>query len=288
MVESSYDDTGLAIQPFEAIGYVADAGYASLRLAFSCVRTTGGAVIVLSLLVVLVANSVSSTKLQVLTLSMPYIVQAVIVERRSRLAITAVLAAFLIAALGSNSDDAAVDAPRTAASILQRAFTNRYGVNLTAELELQIHAATGDPQTRILNAATLQKGNDYYALGQLSAPEYLRGMTLLTISSAGGRLEAFVYLPSLRKSRRIATIHRDDRFLGSDLTYEDFERRYAEDCKSTMLADGMIDGEPVFRIECTPIRPMSYDSAVFSIAKSDWTILSFEEFKGDPRSSIGR
>ena len=55
------------------------------------------------------------------------------------------------------------------------------------------------------------------------------GLTVLIAELADGGREMFVYLPALLRARRISGVQRLESFLGSDLTYDDFERQRVAD-----------------------------------------------------------
>ena len=194
-------------------------------------------------------------------------------------ALAVILSAFAVA------EQDTVDEGR-ALAILERAFAYRYALSLTADVELEIGSRGGSSRRRVLRMATLHDGDAYRALGQLLSPEYLRGMTILSLSAGRADHQAFVYLPSQDRVRRIAITHKDDAFLGSDLTYEDFERRYADDCIVRSLENGEVAGERVHIIGCTPRAKLQYDRAEFVVAASDFVILESREYRaGRPAPS---
>ena len=198
---------------------------------------------------------------------------------RGPIARNVALAAAIITALVSAASGATAPGQGTADSILAEAFRNRYELDFTAEITLILQSKGSEIRRRTLHAATLEHGGNFKAIGRVEAPQYLRGMTLLTLSAPDGAHQAFVYLPSLGRVRRIALTHRDDPFLGSDLTYEDFERRRVSDCALDRLPDGSWESEAVYRIECRPTTELRYDRAVFEIAKSDHAILGITEYR---------
>jgi hypothetical protein len=169
----------------------------------------------------------------------------------------------------------------TAGQILDAAFSNRYDLDATAQIELRIQGRRGEPRRRVLEAASRRTDEVYQAIGQITYPDYLRGMTLLTVSKSEGRVDAFVYLPSLGKSRRITIAHRDDAFLGSDLTYQDFERRYIADCETSFADSERVDGEAAHVVSCVPTGSMKYTRADFVISKQDLAILEIREYGAD-------
>jgi hypothetical protein len=104
-------------------------------------------------------------------------------------------------------------------------------------------------------------------------------MTILTIEALDRNHEAFVYLPSLKKVRRVTTAQRGDSFLGSDVTYEDLERRRVEDYELERLATSELGGEPVYLIDGRPRRDSSYAHVIFVIAQADGAMLETRYFK---------
>ena len=68
--------------------------------------------------------------------------------------------------------------------------------------------------------------------------------------------DQWLYLPALRRSRRISASDRGDYFLGTDLTYEDIKnetRVSADDYTWRTLGEEEVDGHPCLRVEGTPV-----------------------------------
>jgi len=68
--------------------------------------------------------------------------------------------------------------------------------------------------------------------------------------------DQWLYLPALRKTRRISASDRGDYFLGTDLTYEDLKRPgkiSLSDWQFKTLAQEDLDGTPTWLIEGTPV-----------------------------------
>ncbi len=185
------------------------------------------------------------------------------------------------ASLGAHAGTGAADdrAEEDARGILAAAFQNRYDISFTAEIELAIQLRGDDARRRVLRVATLHEGGSYRAMGQLTFPHYLRGMTILSISEENEAHQAFVYLPSQSRVRRISLSHRDDAFLGSDLTYEDFERRRIEDYEVSISQPTQVQGEEVHVIVCKPVAKLNYEKSELLIAKSDFAILEIREYR---------
>ena len=184
------------------------------------------------------------------------------------------------------TDTSATDASATdmsapdAKAILQRAFANQYDVNIKANIELRMTNNSGKERTRRFEALQKIIGDRHHAIGRLTHPEYLRGMTILQIESEETGHEAFIYMPSLRKVRRISMLQRGDSLFGTDVTYEDLERRHVSDYTIAGLNEGSLR-EPVFIIETRPTRAINNERVVFYIAQSDDVILEIRYYKND-------
>jgi hypothetical protein len=92
----------------------------------------------------------------------------------------------------------------------------------------------------------------------------------------GGR-DTFVYLPALLRARRISGIQRLDSFLGSDLTYEDFERQRAADFAVEPLPPEDVAGEHCTMIRARPRDQRAYAAMVLAVAP-DRAILEYRYF----------
>jgi len=89
-------------------------------------------------------------------------------------------------------------------------------------------------------------------LARFLGPENVRGTSVLMFERDYGT-DIFVYLPDLKRVRRInkRTVH--GAIAGTDLSYEDWERLQglAHDAKLTRLPDREIEGRAVYVIEAT-------------------------------------
>jgi hypothetical protein len=186
----------------------------------------------------------------------------------------------------------------SARSLLARAIAIRYGCDSRARVELRMRDGRGGERRRRLLTVAKHIDGRLHSIGRLIAPEYLRGMTLLTIEARDRGDDVFVYLPSLERVRRVSLSRRADSFLGSDLTYQDFDRQRVEDYLIESLARGEVGGEAVHVIATRPKVLDTYHRVDFVVAVSDLAILELRYYKaGDahasrvvhfPRASIQR
>ncbi len=91
------------------------------------------------------------------------------------------------------------------------------------------------------------------ALVSFYAPPNLRGSSLLLIQKEK-RADMFMYLPELRKTRRVNARTLHGSMFGTDFSYEDFERLqgFTEDPDTTLLPDDRIEGRVVHVLDIRP------------------------------------
>ena len=176
-------------------------------------------------------------------------------------------------------------APPTAQEVLQAAFDNFYACDTRAEVELSVRSRGGSERNRVLDVATKQIDGMRRGLARITRPAELRGMSFLMIENPDRAHDTFVYLPSQRRVRRISTAQKDDAFVGSDLSYEDMERRRPRDYDAALLPEERVEGEPAFAVEARPRLHDAYERVVLLVAQADSALLELRFFKsGSPES----
>lgn len=194
------------------------------------------------------------------------------------LAAIAAALALLAGALPGRAASAS-DPAREPAALLDAAFANRFDVDLTANIELVVRNPRGEEQRRLVRAAQKVIGDKVYSIGRLEFPEYLRGMTVLTVEAALRGHDAFLFMPTLDRVRRISTAQKGDSFFGTDVTYEDLERQRAADYALGPLRREERAGAPVLAIPASPRRPQNYERALFVLAADEDVMLESHYFK---------
>lgn len=185
----------------------------------------------------------------------------------------------LVCAAALRADPVADTTPVPARSLLDRAFANRYDVDLTSVIELVVRSRTGQERRRTLHAMSKVIDDRVHSIGRLVAPAHLRGMTVLMVEAQDRSHDSFLYLPSLALVRRVTTAQRGDSFFGTDVTYEDLERQRSEDYELGAVAEGERAGERVHLVEAKPRRQYNYDRVRFALAVSDLAMLETEYWK---------
>ena len=202
---------------------------------------------------------------------------------RLRVALSLALLFGAAPGVGAEPQAATATSERNAKEILGRAFSARHDCDTAARLTVTMWGRGGEQRVRELELLTLDIEGRLHALARLEAPASLRGMAVLIVENRGKADDTWVYLPSLRRARRISSHRRGDAFLGSDLVYADFERHRLEEYEVVGSAPARLEGEPALRIETRPLESAIYERVDFWVAEADAAILRTDDYqRGDP------
>jgi Outer membrane lipoprotein-sorting protein len=161
------------------------------------------------------------------------------------------VAALMVLPAGLSQVDAAED---RGLSIMeeQRRINSGYRDELVLFKMILVNAK-GDRSDRSLEQRTLE-GHDAgdKTLLIFRDPPDVRGTTLLIHENQAGDDDQWLYLPALRRSRRIASSNKSSSFVGSEFAYEDLTPNEVTKHQYKYLREEMLDGVPVWVIESVP------------------------------------
>jgi predicted RND superfamily exporter protein len=113
------------------------------------------------------------------------------------------------------------------------------------------------------------------------APKNIKDTAFLTYDYTSKEDDQWLYLPALRKARRISASDRGDYFLGTDFTYEDIKKEGKVETKDytfTTLAEEIIDGKKTYQVEGLPIdkktaKELGYGKVQWWVDSSNWVVI---------------
>jgi hypothetical protein len=97
---------------------------------------------------------------------------------------------------------------------------------------------------------------------RFTAPADLAGAGFLQIQNRTGDDDRYLFLPELKRARRISGNLRGNSFMGTDFSFADLDRRDLRESTSSRLADESIGPYACFRVNSTPTRADSPYSRV--------------------------
>jgi hypothetical protein len=169
--------------------------------------------------------------------------------------------------------------PVSPAEVLELAFWNRYQLDARAELEVTVTSKTGAVYTRRAEVASKWIDGRLHSLGRFTYPEELRDLALLAIDHDDRDDDHFVWLPDFRKIRRVSSAQRADLFQGTDLAFEDLERRASGHYEAEFLPSADHEGEEVWVVSSRPTYGSGYERVEYVVAKRDGAILFARYYK---------
>ncbi|HKI96846.1 MAG TPA: outer membrane lipoprotein-sorting protein [bacterium] len=161
------------------------------------------------------------------------------------------LAVLLLAAAwpgAARADDA------KAREIMQKVNNRDDGDNETADVKMVLIDNRGHRRERDLKTFRKDKGEDTYTIMFFLAPADVKGTGFLTYDYAapGKDDDQWLYLPALRKSKRIASSDKSGSFMGSDFNYSDMTKPDLDDFDFTLVKEEDVEGHKTWQIQAVP------------------------------------
>lgn len=122
-------------------------------------------------------------------------------------------------------------------------------------------------------------GVDQKTLIIFNYPADIRGTGLLLWSYTDPDKDddRWLYLPALKRIRRIAGESKNDYFMGTDFTYDDMGARNIDDDNHTLLGKEVLNGEECFKIESVAKKKDDlYSKKISWVLPEKWVIVKVE------------
>ncbi len=92
---------------------------------------------------------------------------------------------------------------------------------------------------------------------RFSAPADLAGAAFLQVQRKDGDDERYLFMPDLKRARRISGNLRANAFMGTDFSFADLDRRDLRESRATLKGDEDLLGSRCYHVEAAPTRPDS-------------------------------
>lgn len=138
----------------------------------------------------------------------------------------------------------------------------------------------GSQRVREIEQYTLGTAEGERRLLFFTAPADVRDTSFMTWSYDDGRSDdQWIYLPALRRIRRISAEARHDSFMGSDFTYDDISGRHPDDDRHELLRRESHRGENTYVVESVPSDGSApFDRTVTWVIDGEWIGIRREYF----------
>ncbi len=130
--------------------------------------------------------------------------------------------------------------------------------NFTASLRMVLRNRHGEESSRQMRNKTLEvDGDGDKTMIVFAEPRDVQGTALLTFTHREGQDDQWLYLPALRRVKRIASNNKSGPFMGSEFAYEDIASQEVDKYTYKYLGEEDLDGVQTVSIERYPVDPRS-------------------------------
>ena len=126
-------------------------------------------------------------------------------------------------------------------------------IDSTAEMKMELKNKQGQTSIREVRVKTLEvEGDGDKGLSIFDTPADIKGTASLTYSHALKPDQQWLYLPALKRVKRISSKNKSGPFMGSEFAYEDISSQEIEKYTYKYIKDETINGIDCFVVERYP------------------------------------
>ncbi len=140
----------------------------------------------------------------------------------------------------------------SAEEIAWAVYNRPVGKDSESYVRMLLIDAKGRQKERRMYVAVLDTKKVRKTFIRFLSPKDIAGTGFLALAYTNGKEEQFLYLPALRRTRRIAGSFRFHRFVNSDFTYEDLERHHPQKYLYQLLGEEIYKGSPCYLLKTWP------------------------------------
>jgi outer membrane lipoprotein-sorting protein len=150
--------------------------------------------------------------------------------------------------------------------------------DFTADMRMILRNRHGQESARSIRIRTLEvAGDGDKSLTVFDDPRDVKGTAFLNYTHKAGDDDQWLYLPALKRVKRISSRNKSGSFMGSEFAYEDIAIQEVEKYSYRWLRDEALDGRECFVIERYPVDTQNsgYTRQVVWVDKDeyrDWRI----------------
>lgn len=125
--------------------------------------------------------------------------------------------------------------------------------DLQSTMRMILHNRHGEQSIRLIRTRTLEvEGEGDKSLTIFDRPADVKGTVFLSFTHATEPDDQWLYLPALKRVKRISSANKSGPFVGSEFAYEDIASQEVEKYTYKYLRDEVVDGQTAFVIERYP------------------------------------
>lgn len=162
--------------------------------------------------------------------------------------------------------DGAASAASSAQDIMRQAFLAPKVEDSIQDATFRLVNAQGQERVRETSGQTklLPGTTDNRRLVVFISPADIRGTKTLLIEHSGADDDIWIYLPAMKKVRRLVASNKKDAFIGTDFSYGDVIGHKVDDWSHQLVKEEQLSGFDCWVIESTPKNSHVADTSGYS------------------------
>ncbi len=156
---------------------------------------------------------------------------------------------------------------------------NKGFIGEESEMELILIDAYNSKTVREMVGKTMEvEGDGDKSLMVFKRPKDVRGTKMLTWTHRKGDDDQWLFLPSLRRVKRISSQNKSSSFMGSEFSFEDLGSQEIEKYTYKWIEDKKIGEDSVYVMERFPKKKSGYSKMVMTISRKMKTALKIDYY----------
>ncbi len=164
--------------------------------------------------------------------------------------------------------------------IMQAVEDRDDGDDVTQDMEMILIDKNGNQRVRNIRSFAKDKGDDSLQLMFFMTPADVKDTGFLTYDydDAERDDDQWLYLPALKKTKRIASDDKSGSFMGSDFNYSDMTNRELERYDFTLMQETELNGHKLWQIESIPrtqeeIKESGYKKSIIFVRQDNYVVV---------------
>ena len=174
----------------------------------------------------------------------------------------------------------------TGREIMQKVDKREKAATDSFTMRMTLTNSSGKQRVREVTAYSKDYGSEEKTVMVFLLPAEVKGVGYLSFSydDASKSDDRWLYMPALKKAKRISGSSSQDYFMGTEFTYDDMGDRKVDDYKHSLLGEEKIDSKDCWKIESVPVKKSMYSKYISWIDKESLLNLKAEFY--DEQGSI--
>lgn len=193
------------------------------------------------------------------------------------------VSAFFILILSMSTAHAMAETPEEKGLAIAKEADSRdesFG-DFTANMLMILRNKHGEESKREIRMRTLEvKEDGDKSLSIFDTPKDIKGTAFLNFTHTVGDDDQWLYLPALKRVKRISSRNKSGSFMGSEFAYEDISSQEVEKYTYKWIRDEVYADQECFVVEFYPVdqKNSGYTRQINWIDKSEYRVLKVEYF----------